>query len=108
MFVVRVMTVRLTETRNSHSDGGDFSLPEALEHMSLTQPNARAGDPHLAAVARKAQLSWAPWVSEEGSADSCRPEAGAGQYRCGSAIASVPGAVLLALPRAASTGDSSQ
>src|SRR5689334_13608384 len=102
------MTVRLSEARNSHTDGGDFSLPEALEHMSITQPNARAGDPHLAAVARRAQLSWAPWVSEDGSADSCRPEGGAGQYRRGSASVSAPGAAPVALPRTASNGDSSQ
>ena len=108
MFVVGVMTVRLTEARNSHTDEGDFSLPEALEPMTLTQPNTRAGDPHLAAMARRAQLSWAPWVSEDGSADSCRPEAGAGQYRFGRVIASASGAVLLALPRAASNGDSCQ
>jgi hypothetical protein len=76
--------------------------------MSLTQPNAGAGDPQLAAVARRAQLGWALWVSEDGFADSCRPEGGAGQYRCGSAIASAPGAVLLVLPRAASNGDSGQ
>jgi hypothetical protein len=88
VLVVRVITVRLTEARNSHTDGGDFRLPEALEHMSLTQPNTGAGDPHLAVVARRAQLSWAPWVSEDGSADSCRPQGGAGQYQCGSAIAS--------------------